>query len=65
MQLSHLKRQQQKLLRLRLCLIAMIADIEKAFLQIGLREDQRNVTRFLWLKSIENPSAEKENIQEF
>ena len=53
------------LLRFRLHPIAMIADIEKAFLQIGLKEDQRNVTRFLWLKSLENPSTEKENIQEF
>ena len=30
--------------------IAMVMDIEKAFLQIGLQEDAKDVTRFLWLK---------------
>ena len=30
--------------------IAMVADIEKAFLQIGLQEDGKDVTRFFWLK---------------
>ena len=39
------------LLRFRLHRIALIADIEKAFLQIGLQENARDVTRFFWLKN--------------
>ena len=38
------------LLRFRLHRIAMVADIEKAFLQIGLQENARDVTRFFWLR---------------
>ncbi|XP_045174723.2 uncharacterized protein LOC123536021 [Mercenaria mercenaria] len=53
------------LMRFRLHNIAIIADIEKAFLHIGLQESERNVTRFLWLKSCENPTTETENIQEY
>ena len=38
------------LMRFRLHQIAIVADIEKAFLQIGIQPNQRDVTRFLWLK---------------
>ena len=38
------------LLRFRLKRVAIVADIEKAFLQVGLNEDARDVVRFLWLK---------------
>ena len=38
------------LLRFRLPPIAMMGDIEKAFLSIGLQTADRDVTRFLWLK---------------
>jgi len=53
------------LLRFRIHPIAIVADIEKAFLQIGLQKDQREVTRFLWVKDSENPFATKENTQEY
>lgn len=35
--------------------VAMMADITKAFLQIGLNEKDRDVLRFLWFK--ERPAA--------
>ncbi|XP_077536023.1 uncharacterized protein LOC144148349 [Haemaphysalis longicornis] len=39
------------LLRFRRYKVAMIADIEKAFLQIGLRESDRDALRFLWFRT--------------
>ena len=53
------------LLRFRLNRIGIVADIEKAFLQIGLQPNQRDVTRFLWLKDLDNTSVNRENIQEY
>lgn len=53
------------LLRFRLNRIGIVADIEKAFLQIGLQSNQRDVTRFLWLKDLDNPSMNRDNIQEY
>ena len=37
-------------MRFRLNNIAIVADIEKAFLKICLQQDQRYVKRFIWLK---------------
>ena len=37
------------LMRFRLNNIAIVADIEKAFLQIGLQQEQRDVKLFIWL----------------
>ena len=50
------------LLGFRLHPIAIIADIEKAFLNIGLQVQDRDVTRFLWLKDPHNPNLDG-NIQ--
>ncbi|XP_061717738.1 uncharacterized protein LOC133525496 [Cydia pomonella] len=40
------------LIRFREHRIAIVADVEKAFLQVGLQEEDRDVTRFLWLRNI-------------
>ena len=42
------------LLRFRLSPIAVVGDIEKAFLSVGLQTADRDVTRFLWLKDPSN-----------
>ena len=38
------------LIRFRMHNIAVVADVEKAFLSVGLQQQDRGVTRFLWLK---------------
>ena len=50
------------LLRFRIQEVAVVADIEKALLQVGLQEKDRDVTRFLWLKNSNDPIT-KENIE--
>ena len=49
------------LLRFRMKKIGLVSDIEKAFLQVGLHEADRDVTRSLWLKDIQK-SVSKENL---
>lgn len=50
------------LLRFRFWPIGIIADVEKAFLQIGLQEEDRDLTRFWWFKDSSKISAEN-NLQ--
>ena len=50
------------LLRFRLPPIAIVGDIEKAFLSVGLQAPDRDATRFLWLKDTSNTNLEN-NIQ--
>lgn len=50
------------LLRLRLNHIAIVCDIEKAFLQVGIQAHDRDVTRFLWLKEINKP-CQSDNVE--
>ncbi|XP_060570545.1 uncharacterized protein LOC132728870 [Ruditapes philippinarum] len=47
----------QILIRFRLHRYAVTTDIEKAFLQIQLAEEDRDVTRFLWLSDPKNPDS--------
>ena len=49
---------------LRFCtyFIVLLADIEKAFLQIGIQEHERDVTRFLWFKNSNMPQKVEGNI---
>ena len=44
--------------------LMLVANIEKAFLQIGLQPPERDVTRFLWLKDPTEPIF-KENLQTY
>ena len=53
------------LLRLRLYPIVVLSDIEKAFLQVGIQEPDRDVTRFLWFKDVNNVSVSEYNMYRF
>ena len=46
------------LIRFRMSLIGVVGDIEKAFLSVGLPAQDRDVTRFLWLKDSLNTNIE-------
>ncbi|KAI9558404.1 hypothetical protein GHT06_015184 [Daphnia sinensis] len=48
------------LLRFRVHQICLTADIEKAFHQVGLHENDRDYVRFLWLKNPLNPKSDFE-----
>ncbi|CAC5418971.1 unnamed protein product [Mytilus coruscus] len=52
-------------LRFRLNQVAIVANIEKAFLQVGLQKSDRDVTRFLWLKNYKDGYASDANLQEY
>ena len=52
------------LMRFRMKRIGIVADIEKAYLQLELQPIDRDITRFLWLKDIKKPFS-KDNVQEF
>ncbi|XP_074656840.1 uncharacterized protein LOC141910041 [Tubulanus polymorphus] len=51
----------QILMRFRFGKIGLAADIEKAFLQIGLHPRDRDVTRFFWPKDPTDPNSPLEN----
>ena len=51
------------LLCLRQYPIVMLADIEKAFLQVGIQEKDRDVTRFLWFKDSNNVGNFQRNLE--
>ncbi|XP_063362896.1 uncharacterized protein LOC134651724 [Cydia amplana] len=51
-------------LKFRIGKIAITADVEKAFLQVGLQEEDRDVTRFLWVKDLEKELTD-DNIMQY
>ncbi|XP_053391168.1 uncharacterized protein LOC128553993 [Mercenaria mercenaria] len=53
------------LMRFRIHRIALVSDIEKAFIQVGLQPHHRDVTRFLWVKDCQKSDLSSENVQEF
>jgi len=50
------------LLRLRTYPIVILADVERAFLQIGIQQKERDVTRFLWFRDPEHPGQVEGNV---
>ena len=53
------------LFRFRTQPIAVFSDIEKAFLQVGIREADRDVTRFLWFKNLSNLKVTESNLDTY
>ncbi|KAK0426897.1 hypothetical protein QR680_009954 [Steinernema hermaphroditum] len=47
------------LLRFRTGKIAIVSDVEKAFLQVKLQEEDRDSTRFVWVKDVKKPVDDK------
>lgn len=52
-------------MRFHLNQVTIVADIEKAFLQVGLQKSDRGVTRFLWLKNYKDGYPYDANLQEY
>ena len=50
------------LAKFRLHKVAFTADIEKAFLQIKLNKEDRDATRFLWLREVNKSANSPDNI---
>ena len=53
------------LLRFRIQPIVILADIEKAFLQVSIQEEDRDVTRFLWFKNLNRLEVVEENLDTY
>ena len=45
--------------------VAIFSDIEKAFLQVSIRETDRDVTRFLWFKNLSNLKITESNLDTY
>ena len=53
------------LLRFRTQPIVILADIEKAFLQVGIQEEDQDVTKFLWFKNSNRLEVVEENLDTY
>ena len=53
------------LLRLRTYPTIILANIEKAFLQIGIQEEDRKITRFLWFRDVDRPEQVQGNLDTY
>ena len=53
------------LFRFRTQPVAIFSDIEKAFLQVSIRETDRDVTRFLWFKNLSNLKISESNLDTY
>ena len=53
------------LFRFRTQPIAIFSDIKKAFLQVGICETDRDVTRFLWFKNLSNLKITESNLDTY
>ncbi|XP_073956197.1 uncharacterized protein [Choristoneura fumiferana] len=51
------------ILKFRLGKVGITADVEKAFLQVGLQKQDRDVTRFLWVKNAEQEPNDENVVQ--
>ena len=51
-------------MKFRIFKVGIVADIEKAFLQILIATEDRDATRFIWLKDIQNAVIE-DNLQHY
>ena len=45
--------------------LAIYSDIEKTFMQVGIRETDRDVTRFLWFKNLSNLKITESNLDTY
>ena len=53
------------LIRFRLHAVALVSDIEKAFLQLALQPSERDATRFLWFEDPDNMQTSKIEVWRF
>eukprot|EP00794_Sanderia_malayensis_P019632 gene19631-biopygen13902 len=51
------------LIRFRMYPVALLGDIEKAFLQIGVSSEDRDVMRFLWVKDVKQEPPELQTLR--
>lgn len=56
--LNYIPKLFEVLIRFQFQQVAVIADIEKAFLVVGIRESDRSLLCFLWLKTPSTPQSE-------